>query len=77
MRIFDNPHRTREFTMNTGLQPADSSANLMITMLDGALGAVSDPTNVAVVARDETTCWCGCVVCFAPPTDGLAARLDI
>jgi hypothetical protein len=45
--------------------PATES-DLMITMLDGDLGAVTAPEGISVTPRAEVLCWCGCIVCFAP-----------
>jgi hypothetical protein len=55
--------------------PAESTlgTDLMITMLDGDLGAVTDPEGSAILPRSDAFCWCGCIVCFAPseqPADG-------
>jgi hypothetical protein len=43
-------------------------ADLTITMLDGDLGAVTDPSGTTVLPRAEEVCWCGCIVCLAPPS---------
>ncbi|HEY3753305.1 MAG TPA: hypothetical protein VGL80_29295 [Pseudonocardiaceae bacterium] len=48
--------------------PEADGSDLMITMLDGDLGAVTDPTRTTVTPTAEALCWCGCIVCFAPPT---------
>ncbi|HEX5403198.1 MAG TPA: hypothetical protein VFX16_12935 [Pseudonocardiaceae bacterium] len=53
--------------MHAGLLTEADGSDLMITMLDGDLGAVIDPTRT-VTPTAETLCWCGCIVCFAPPT---------
>ncbi|HEX3783442.1 MAG TPA: hypothetical protein VHX38_27575 [Pseudonocardiaceae bacterium] len=39
-----------------------------ISMLDGGLGAVPGLGGQAVAPRADIFCWCGCMVCFAPPT---------
>jgi hypothetical protein len=38
-----------------------------ITMLDGNLGAVTEPDNPLIVPSYEGDCWCGCVVCVVGP----------
>jgi hypothetical protein len=50
------------------LTPVAPSAepDLMITMLDGDLGAVTGPDGTATAPRAEVLCWCGCIVCFSP-----------
>ena len=54
--------------MPSTLQP-ELPASLTITMLDGDLGAVTDPTRTAVLPRAEEVCWCNCIVCFTGPTE--------
>lgn len=57
--------------MHAGLLTADAGAvdtDLTITMLDGDLGAVTDPSGTTVLPRAEEVCWCGCIVCLAPPS---------
>ena len=57
--------------MHAGLLTADAEAvdtDLTITMLDGDLGAVTDPATPSVLPRADEVCWCGCIVCLAPPT---------
>jgi hypothetical protein len=43
-----------------------TESDLMITMLDGDLGAVTGPEGTAATPRAEVLCWCGCIVCFVP-----------
>lgn len=45
----------------------DAGSDFMITMLDGDLGAVTDP-GASALPNAETVCWCGCIVCLAPPS---------
>ncbi|HEX9335213.1 MAG TPA: hypothetical protein VF892_04995 [Pseudonocardiaceae bacterium] len=44
--------------------PAPGS-DLMITMLDGGLGAVAP---AGVPPRADTVCYCPCIICGAPST---------
>lgn len=44
-------------------------ADLVITMLDGDLGAVTDPDSPVVLPRAEELCWCGCITCFSEIPD--------
>lgn len=51
--------------------------SFVITMLDGDLGAVTDPDSALVLPRANADCWCGCVVCLTGPVtsedeDGVA-----
>jgi hypothetical protein len=43
-----------------------SGMDLRITMLDGGLGAVTDPS-VTVAATADMFCFCDCTICKAPP----------
>lgn len=43
-------------------------SDLVITMLDGSLGAVTDPDSVLVPPSSEGDCFCGCVVCIVMPS---------
>jgi hypothetical protein len=43
-----------------------TDADLMITMLDGGLGAVAGPSGTEVQPRADVFCWCDCIVCVAP-----------
>jgi hypothetical protein len=55
--------------MHAGLlTPAVPAAesDLMITMLDGDLGAVTNPEGITITPNAEVLCWCGCFVCFVP-----------
>jgi hypothetical protein len=42
--------------------------SFVITMLDGDLGAVTDPDSALVQPTLEADCWCGCSVCLDGPT---------
>lgn len=41
--------------------------SFVITMLDGDLGAVTDPDSVLVEPRLDADCWCGCITCIVGP----------
>ena len=41
--------------------------DLRITMLDGGLGAVADPSTALSPAADAL-CWCDCVICVQSPS---------
>ena len=41
------------------------SEGLLITMLDGGLGAVAGSSDTTVASADKL-CWCDCVICYAP-----------
>ena len=45
--------------------PLPPSEGLLITMLDGGLGAVAGSSD-ATVAVAEKLCWCDCIICGAP-----------
>jgi hypothetical protein len=62
-----SPSRTREFHMQAGLLPpaGPAGSDLLITMLDGELGAVTPAEAVAI--SETTVCWCECVVCTKGP----------
>lgn len=55
--------------MPTTLRSHEPPTSLTITMLDGDLGAVTDPTRTDVLPRADGVCWCGCIVCFTGPTE--------
>lgn len=55
--------------MSSTLQSSDLSVDLMVNMLDGELGAVTDPTTAGITPAPERACWCGCTICFMPPDD--------
>ncbi|HEY3611995.1 MAG TPA: hypothetical protein VGL06_31230 [Pseudonocardiaceae bacterium] len=46
--------------------------DLRITMLDGGLGAVTDPS-VGPSAIADRVCFCDCTICKAPPVFEAAA----
>jgi hypothetical protein len=58
----------------TPAAPATES-DLMITMLDGDLGAVTGPAGTSVNPRAEVLCWCGCIVCFSPATSEMGEEV--
>ena len=47
-----------------------------ISMLDGGLGAVPGIGGQAVAPRADVFCWCGCMVCFAPPTSSIDSDVE-
>jgi hypothetical protein len=54
-----------------------ADADLMITMLDGGLGAVAGTSGAGVQPRADVFCWCDCIVCVAPQVDGLTTADDL
>jgi len=49
-----------------------SGMDLRITLLDGGLGAVTDPS-VTLSATADMYCFCDCTICKAPPVIEAAA----
>jgi hypothetical protein len=50
-------------------EPNDTGfgSDFMITMLDGGLGAVTDPSKVNEMPTADAWCWCGCFTCIVAP----------
>ena len=45
--------------------PAPADTDLMMTMLDGGLGAVVASSDAVLSSNDVNLCWCPCVICGA------------
>jgi hypothetical protein len=63
--LLTNPAQTEVAQTEVAQSEAAFGDEFTITMLDGGLGGVIDPSRSGALPSADVFCWCGCLVCEA------------